>query len=469
MKAQLLLRPAFMNVGAELARARQKLGLTLEGLSSKTKISVERLCAIEEMDAPRLPSLIYLKGFLRAYAAEVQLDPEILTERYLSQLDVVGGLDIIARPQASRPPASESDARTSHVRSDALPPEILEFASESTVRVPNPRAPQRRMFELDDVPHDDAPDLDILDLPLDQGTRAPSGRSRAWRRSAAMLLVLPLAAIVGWLLGENYDAIAKNYGGTIEQNYGAIMARVAQVRELVPFAQDEPARSTQGHPVDAGAAQDLRRAPRREASAADAGVGTERPAQPGDKRAATADDGTRRTGPPREAALGEIGEPPAETAREDRGRQAVRADDDRPADAAHAVAQDRRNTGEGLSGWWALTNRVESSSYAPNNGMNVGYHLQLRQVGDHVSGTGQKWMENGRALMPDQRTPITVEGTIDGKRLHLGFTERGASRASAGTVTLALTDADTLSGTFESDTEGSQGTSLARRVQPPQR
>lgn len=90
-----------MTVGAELVQARQKLGFPLDEISSRTKIRVERLSAIEQMDGPALPSFVYLKGFLKAYATEVQLDPEDIAQRYLAEADVV--------PPATAPTASERE------------------------------------------------------------------------------------------------------------------------------------------------------------------------------------------------------------------------------------------------------------------------------------------------------------------------------------------------------------------------
>ena len=82
----------YMPVCAELANARQTLGLSLEEIARRTKISVERLSAIETADVAQLPAFVYLKGFLRAYAVEVQLDPDDIT------------------PPPTVPPASEEPA-----------------------------------------------------------------------------------------------------------------------------------------------------------------------------------------------------------------------------------------------------------------------------------------------------------------------------------------------------------------------
>ena len=76
-----------MHVGGELRAAREQQGLSLDELSARTKIGLERLKAIEDEDVDRLPPVVYLKGFVHAYAAEVGLDPTATTQRYLQRVD----------------------------------------------------------------------------------------------------------------------------------------------------------------------------------------------------------------------------------------------------------------------------------------------------------------------------------------------------------------------------------------------
>jgi transcriptional regulator with XRE-family HTH domain len=75
-----------MNVGAELVRARHFRGLSIEEISNRTKIRRETLSAIEDNRVDDL-STLDLRGALRAYAAEVQLDPDDLIERYVAQFE----------------------------------------------------------------------------------------------------------------------------------------------------------------------------------------------------------------------------------------------------------------------------------------------------------------------------------------------------------------------------------------------
>jgi flagellar biosynthesis protein FlhG len=55
--------------GAGLATERARLGLTLEGIASRSKIRVAYLRAIEEERFDLLPPPVFLRGFIRELAA----------------------------------------------------------------------------------------------------------------------------------------------------------------------------------------------------------------------------------------------------------------------------------------------------------------------------------------------------------------------------------------------------------------
>jgi hypothetical protein len=74
-----------MDVGAALRDARERRGLTLRRLADVTKISQTILRAIEENRIADLPPEVYARGFVRAYAREVGMDPAEIVERYVSQ------------------------------------------------------------------------------------------------------------------------------------------------------------------------------------------------------------------------------------------------------------------------------------------------------------------------------------------------------------------------------------------------
>lgn len=116
-----------------------------------------------------------------------------------------------------------------------------------------------------------------------------------------------------------------------------------------------------------------------------------------------------------------------------------------------------------LSGAWQVTNRVEAADYSGYKNMTLGFQLTLRQRGTQVVGEGYKLAENGKPLQARRRTPIAVEGRLDGERLVLNFTERGAARTSSGRFVFHRADDGSLRGRFTSDAARSSGSSIAIR------
>lgn len=88
-----------MRVGSELKTARKKAGLTIEAISKRTKVQVSKLAALEKNDFKNLPTGLYLFSVVRAYAREVQIDPEPIVERLRAEfadkdtLDALQALD----------------------------------------------------------------------------------------------------------------------------------------------------------------------------------------------------------------------------------------------------------------------------------------------------------------------------------------------------------------------------------------
>jgi cytoskeleton protein RodZ len=78
-----------MDVGTALRDAREQRGLSLDRLSRATKISVTSLAAIETNQRDKLPQRVFLRGFVRAYAREVGLNPEDTVARYFGQFESV--------------------------------------------------------------------------------------------------------------------------------------------------------------------------------------------------------------------------------------------------------------------------------------------------------------------------------------------------------------------------------------------
>ena len=69
-------------VGEQLAGARKASGLSLQDVARRTRIPAARLQALEAGMYELLPAPIFSRGFVRAYAAEVGLNPEELVHQY---------------------------------------------------------------------------------------------------------------------------------------------------------------------------------------------------------------------------------------------------------------------------------------------------------------------------------------------------------------------------------------------------
>ena len=98
------------DVGARLRAAREAKHITLREIAATTKISVSALEALEENDVARLPGGIFTRAFVKAYASEVGLDPDVTMRDFMAQV-----------PSETAADAAKRDRRT---------PEHDEFQSQ---------------------------------------------------------------------------------------------------------------------------------------------------------------------------------------------------------------------------------------------------------------------------------------------------------------------------------------------------
>ena len=68
-------------VGAQLKKARTARGLSIRDIAHTTRVPRASLEAIETGDREALPASVFVRGFVRAYALEVGLDPVSLLEQ----------------------------------------------------------------------------------------------------------------------------------------------------------------------------------------------------------------------------------------------------------------------------------------------------------------------------------------------------------------------------------------------------
>jgi cytoskeletal protein RodZ len=86
MASKGMTEPPAMSFGEELRRERVVRDISLEEISSATKISLRLLTALEDSDLSKLPSPTFTKGFIRAYARHLGIDPEEKVNAYLADL-----------------------------------------------------------------------------------------------------------------------------------------------------------------------------------------------------------------------------------------------------------------------------------------------------------------------------------------------------------------------------------------------
>jgi cytoskeletal protein RodZ len=90
-----------LNFGEELRRERVVREISLEEISRSTKISIRLLTALEKSDLSKLPAPTFTRGFIRAYARHLGIDPEEKVNAYLA--DLAGGPRDGPSPKSPRP------------------------------------------------------------------------------------------------------------------------------------------------------------------------------------------------------------------------------------------------------------------------------------------------------------------------------------------------------------------------------
>ena len=452
-----------MPIGSELRLARARAGLSAEQIAERTKIQLPKIVALESDYFEALPDGIYLEGLVRAYAREVGIDPEPLIERVRHrQAPDTESLETLFISEAPERP----------LNSDGVGSQLLDL---STVPIP----PEWRGVSAS--PPDDIGVLEAgqtsgpSDLPLispvalaarhesERWVRRTHRRRRRRRLTVSLVSLFAAAAAAVWVAYLNdtprlFDRIATSDSVASPQ-------QPASADESAPVAT--PGTPSQNRPDDRIRASDGRTP----------SAGTD-PGAPSDASAAavpTSTTGISRTPSPEKRPLRNAA--PGSTSRE------------RPPTAAEPVAppapvvppapagpltaaapeamespDDTAAAARDVSGSWALATHVESSSYGPFQGLDLGYEIQLKQAGGRVTGAGRKVTERGSGIASRAQTRVQLAGSIDGDRLTLTFTERGARRPTQGKFVLLLDEDGMLRGRFSSTAARSSGTVEAHRV-----
>jgi cytoskeleton protein RodZ len=78
-----------LSFGRYLQTIRLEKKISLEQVSAQTRVSLGNLLLIEQENHEQFPAEVYVKGFLRSYAAAIGADGDEAVRRYESRLDVV--------------------------------------------------------------------------------------------------------------------------------------------------------------------------------------------------------------------------------------------------------------------------------------------------------------------------------------------------------------------------------------------
>jgi len=87
-----------LSFGRYLQAVRLEKKISLEQVAKRTRIGLGNLMLIEQENHAQLPAEVFVKGFLRSYAAAIGADGDEAVRRYESRLDVV---QKIAKSEAS--------------------------------------------------------------------------------------------------------------------------------------------------------------------------------------------------------------------------------------------------------------------------------------------------------------------------------------------------------------------------------
>ena len=129
----------FDNLAEELKKAREKNKLTIQQLSSITRIDLKFIEAMEFGDFSFLPE-VYVKAFTKQYAKAVDLDENIIIKKYEAAKKGVPYEDEDNQRNYTKKPIELAKEEKNEVRSDAPPPPVynaVKFPVANPADLPN--------------------------------------------------------------------------------------------------------------------------------------------------------------------------------------------------------------------------------------------------------------------------------------------------------------------------------------------
>ena len=137
-----------------------------------------------------------------------------------------------------------------------------------------------------------------------------------------------------------------------------------------------------------------------------------------------------------------------------------------PFDGRVARGAERPEAAADLTGWWELTDVVESSGHGAGAPRQIVYRVLLRQEGSLVTGQGERWAVDGRELPREERSAFRVAGAIFEREVVARFTEHDGGALATTTLRWEISaTGDELRGSFAGSPIDAAGTSTARSLQ----
>jgi cytoskeleton protein RodZ len=132
-----------ISIGEELRTARITRGLTIEQISAVTRISPRIVRAIEADDLQSVPGGVFIRGFLRMYAREVDLDPEDVVKRFRARFDPAPPTAAVADADEDPEPLDAASRSTDLGQLAAIGLIVIAAAAYLGIHRTNDGAPER--------------------------------------------------------------------------------------------------------------------------------------------------------------------------------------------------------------------------------------------------------------------------------------------------------------------------------------
>lgn len=152
--------------GGTLRIAREKLGLTLNDVTSRLKISNKQLEAIEADNFTALPEATIVKGFIRNYAKLLKLDAEPLLDAYNVLMPSKEPLAFTIKPSSTMKVGGYKKPKTGrYIALSVLL--VLALAAwlfyQHYIEKPSPTAPIANTEKLEDLPQQALPAVERME------------------------------------------------------------------------------------------------------------------------------------------------------------------------------------------------------------------------------------------------------------------------------------------------------------------